>query len=61
VSGPQFIGFARRMKRIGKQQQPINETGFRCGQHRSLSSTIGMTAQEEAAGGLLPHAGYGGA
>jgi hypothetical protein len=49
MSGPQLLGLARRMKRIGEQQKTIDESGLVRSQHGSLTSAIGMSAEKDAA------------
>src|SRR5262249_54559080 len=45
----QLVGLSGWMQRIGKQQQSSSELIVPCSQHAGLASTVGVTAQEDAA------------
>jgi hypothetical protein len=45
----ELLGFARRMKRVGKQQQHFGEAGMFRGQHGRLTAAVGMASQDERA------------
>ena len=51
----QLTGSLRRVERVGEQQELIDETGFRCGQHGSLPSSVRMAAHKNSARGLPLH------
>lgn len=43
-----LVGAARRVKRVGEQEQGLDQAGFGGGEHRGLASSIGMAAEEDA-------------
>jgi hypothetical protein len=52
VSGAQLRGRLGRMQRIGKQEQRVDESWVRSGEHRGLASAVGMAAQEDTSWNL---------
>jgi len=50
---------ARRMKRIGEQQEAIGDLGLFCDKHAGLPSTVGVPPEKEAAGNQPSHRGHG--
>src|SRR3954447_14801676 len=48
MRSPQLIKFARRMQRVRKQKQSSDELRLLRRQHAALSSTVGMTSEEDA-------------
>ena len=53
MTGSQLPGFARRMQRIRKQQEPLGEVRiFRC-QHTGLAAAIGNSTEPHSIGVLL--------
>jgi len=51
--GALLLGLARRMQRVGEQEEGGNWLGVFCGlgaEHAGLASAIGVAAEEEAAG-----------
>jgi hypothetical protein len=51
----QLGGSLRRVERVREQQELIDETWFRRGQHRSLPPSVRMTAQKHASRSLSSH------
>ena len=49
VFDAKLAGLSRRMKRIGEQQQSIDQVRFIGEEHCGLASTVGMTAQIDSA------------
>ena len=52
----QLLGLARRMQRIGEQQQAVGQIGMLGRGHRGLPSAVGMPSREDAPRRVLPHA-----
>jgi hypothetical protein len=61
MSGSKLGWSLWRVQRVGKQQKAFDETRFGGGEHRRLSSAIGMTAERDAAGHLASDRLDGGA
>jgi hypothetical protein len=55
VLGAELIGLARRMQRIGKQEQAIRHAGFVRAQHGGLPSTVRLPADKDSLLSELPH------
>ena len=56
----ELFEFARRMQRVGEQQQHVGEAGMFRGQHARLAAAVGMASQDQRAGDDLAH-GFNGA
>ena len=47
MSGPKLLRLARRMQRVGRQQQTIDQAGRFDRQHTGLAAAVGVTAQPD--------------
>ena len=61
VLGAQPLGFSRRVQRIGKQEERVDEIGLVGGEQRRLAPAIGLPAEDDPAGGDLAQRGDRGA
>jgi hypothetical protein len=56
VAGAELVGPLRRVERIGEEEEAIDEAGLSgreiCGEHGGHAATVGVSAEEDAAGGL---------
>jgi len=59
VRGAEVSRVARRMQRIGKQKQRVGQRGIRSRQHGTLASSVGVPAEEDPGGRVLPERGDG--
>jgi hypothetical protein len=48
VLGPELVGAARRVERVGEQEQSVNQSWLGGGEHGGLASTIRVSAEEES-------------
>src|SRR5581483_802071 len=57
--GAQAFRFARRVKRIGRQQQTVGNAGIFSAEHAALAASVGVASEKDLALSDLAHAGDG--
>ncbi len=55
VSSSQLVGLTRRMERVRKQQETLDQTRLRSCQQGGLASSVGTAAEERASWHLAFH------